>query len=90
MDISLSMEIVALMCGVVLCIVLLKRKVRFLLSFLSRMCLGVVGILLFNKVLAGLGLAVVVGLNPISLLTSGILGFPGVALLFAIVGTKIL
>lgn len=86
----MSMKVVALVCVVVLGIVLLKGKARFLLAFLSRMCLGGIGILILNKVFAGWGIAISVGLNPISLLTSGILGFPGVALLFAIVGTNIL
>lgn len=90
MDITMSIEIMAGVCGLVLCILLLKKRMQFLLTFLLRMGLGAVEILLVNDVLAGWGIAVSVGLNPISLLTSGTLGISGVALLFAIVFTKIL
>jgi uncharacterized membrane protein YeaQ/YmgE (transglycosylase-associated protein family) len=43
--------------------------------------LGVIGILLFNFVLAGFGLSV--GVNAITALTVGILGAPGFVLLYA-------
>ena len=90
MDLMISMEMIAGVCGVVLCILLLKRKVPILLSFLFRMCAGIVEILLFNNILANGGISVSVGINFISLLTTGSLGFAGVVALFAIVATKFL
>lgn len=88
MDKLMAMEILTGMCGLVLLIVLFKRKFQGLLYFLLRMVAGAIIFLWINSILAGQGIAVSVGLNAISLLTSGILGIPGVALLYAIVFTK--
>lgn len=88
MDKLMAMEILTGMCGLVLLIVLFKRKFQGLLYFLLRMVASAISFLWINSILAGQGIAVSVGLNAISLLTSGILGIPGVALLYAIVFTK--
>ena len=88
MDKLMAMEILTGMCGLVLLIVLFKRKFQGLLYFLLRMVAGAISFLWINSILAGQGIAVSVGLNAISLLTSGILGIPGIALLYAIVFTK--
>ena len=88
MDKLMAMEILTGMCGLVLLIVLFKRKFQGLLYFLLRMVAGAISFLWITSILAGQGMAVSVGLNAISLLTSGILGIPGVALLYAIVFTK--
>ena len=47
-------------------------------------------ILLVNDILQKQGFDIYVGLNPVTLLTSGTLGFPGVALLYGIEVTKFL
>ena len=88
MDKLMAMEILGGMCGLVLLIVLFKQKFQGLIHFLLRMAAGAISVLWINSILAGQGIAVSVGLNAISLLTSGILGIPGVALLYAIVFTK--
>lgn len=84
MDKMLSMQILAGVCGLVLLIVLMKRKMQFFLEFLMRAGVGAAMILWMNSILAGQGIEVFVGINFLSLLTSGSLGIPGVVLLFAI------
>lgn len=77
-------------CGLVLLIGLLKSRAQILLNFLVRMVLGVIGILFVNNLLATQGISLAVGINPITLLTSGCLGFGGVALLYAILACQFL
>ncbi len=54
-------------------------------KFLSRAIIGMLAIVLVNQILAYLGNSVSVGVNVLTCLTSGILGFPGVILLYGIV-----
>lgn len=77
-------------CGLVLVIAVLKSRAQLLLNFLVRMILGVIGIIFVNDLLATQGISLAVGINPITLLTSGSLGFGGVALLYAILACKFL
>ncbi|MBR5127875.1 MAG: pro-sigmaK processing inhibitor BofA family protein [Roseburia sp.] len=84
MNTVLAMQILMGACGLVLVIVLLRQKMRFFLDFLLRAGLGATVILWVNNLLVQKGIEIFVGLNFWSLLTSGTLGFPGVALLFLI------
>ena len=84
MDIRLSMQVLAGVCGLVLLILVMKKKAQFFLDFLLRAGVGAAMIMWVNSLLVGQDIAVAVGLNLWSLLTSGSLGIPGVALLFAI------
>lgn len=59
-------------------------------KFLVRAILGMGLIILINQFLTYKGISLSVGLNGISFLTSGILGLPGVALLYGIVAVQIL
>ena len=90
MDTMTAIKIVAGCCGFILLILLLKKNAQILLNFFVRFVLGVMGILLLNQFFLERGLSIYVGLNPVSLLTVGILGLPGVALLYGIVATKFL
>ncbi|MBQ8280375.1 MAG: pro-sigmaK processing inhibitor BofA family protein [Roseburia sp.] len=90
MDVKVSMEILAGVCGLVLVILIMRKKAQFFLQFLLRTGFGAVAILWINSLLMQQGIAVSVGLNLVTLLTSGSLGIPGVALLFAISALKIL
>lgn len=71
-------------CMLVLIIALLKRRAQVVLNFLVRMALGITCIIFVNQLLEMQGIAVAVGINPITLLTTGMLGFSGVALLYGI------
>ena len=84
MDYGSGASLIVFMCVTVLCIVALRKKAEFILNFLLRGVVGIVTIFLMNELLAAQNLAVMVGINPWTALTSGILGLPGVALLYGI------
>lgn len=74
----------------VLLIGALKRRAQVVLWFLVRMTLGNVSILCVNELLASQGIPLAVGINFISFLTTGTLGFSGVVLLYGILATQFL
>ena len=55
-----------------------------------RIVLGGIGIIYANDFFTSQGIAISVGLNPVSLLTIGILGIGGFALLYGILACKFL
>lgn len=71
-------------CLIVLIIGALGRKVEWLVNFILRAVMGTIGIYCLNYLLASRQISVAVGINPLTILTSGILGFPGVAMLYGI------
>lgn len=71
-------------CAGVLLIGAMKRHLEWLLNFVLRTVLGTLAIFLINILLKKAGLGEGIGLNPVTVLTSGILGFPGLFLLFGI------
>ena len=60
---------------------LYTRQFGWLIKVVRNMALGVVGMLVFNLMLAGMGLSV--GINAITALVVGLLGAPGFLLLYA-------
>ncbi|MDD6307514.1 MAG: pro-sigmaK processing inhibitor BofA family protein [Clostridiales bacterium] len=85
-----AFQIMAGMLLLVLGIVLLKQKSQIVWNFLVRSVLGAICILFTNDFLAAQGIAVAVGLNPVSLLTVGTLGFGGFSALYGILFTQFL
>lgn len=71
-------------CAVVLLIGAIRRKSEWLLNIILRGVLGTLTIYFVNTTLAGAGISLGVGINPVTVLTSGILGFPGVLALYGI------
>ena len=63
--------------GMVLFIVVIGKKIQMLLNFMIRIVLGGIGIIYANDFFTSQGIAISVGLNPVSLLTIGILGIGG-------------
>lgn len=61
-----------------------KWSVKIAVNFLIRGILGMAAIFFVNEFLDGQGISACVGMNPVTFLTSGTLGFPGVALLYGI------
>ncbi len=59
-------------------------------NFLIRAIIGCVLIFGINQLFQSQNLPINVGLNAITFLTSGVLGFPGVALLYGIMALQIL
>jgi len=68
----------------VLMIGTLKNKGEWIVNFMLRGVLGMMSIYFVNLLLAGSMPGMKLGYNPITFLTSGILGFPGVAMLYGI------
>lgn len=82
--------IIVIICLLVLCIGLLKKKAQFLLAFLVRMIVGMIAIIFTNKFFAAQEIDLMVGVNPVSALTVGILGIGGFALLYGIMAYRLL
>lgn len=60
------------------------------MNFIIRALFGMAIIFAVNQFFADQGIALEVGFNVVSILTSGVLGLPGVALLYGIVALPIL
>ena len=68
----------------VLLIGALRQRAEWMLTFLFRMATGTVMIYFINMAITSYDMEFVIGINPLTVLTSGILGFPGVLLLYGI------
>ena len=75
---------IAAVCGVILVMVAVKLKAEWLLNACVRGVLGAIAIFFMNSFLEKQGLNLCVGINAVTVLTSAILGFPGVAALYGI------
>lgn len=71
-------------CTTVLLIGALRRNSEWLLNLILRGVMGTLAIYFIDAVLTGWGIEVRVGINAVTVLTSGILGIPGVAALYGI------
>lgn len=68
----------------------MKQKNQFLVNFIVRAVLGMGLIFFANYFLEQQEIAIKVGINAISFIAAGILGLPGVAMLYGIVSIPIL
>ena len=84
MEKQTGMLAIAGVCVLVLFVVLVKRKIEFLLNFCLRAVMGGIVICGVNYFLRSQGIPCEVEIGPYSLLTSGTLGFSGVSLLYAV------
>jgi inhibitor of the pro-sigma K processing machinery len=55
-----------------------------ILNFVMRGILGTIAMYFINSVLEGMGISLGVGINAATVLTSGILGFPGLLAIYGI------
>lgn len=62
-----------------------KERPSMIVNFFIRALLGIAMIFFINQYLNSKGINVCVGINGLSFLTSGILGIPGVALMYGII-----
>lgn len=85
-----SMAAILGMCILVLVIGALGKKIEWIINFVLRAVLGTIGIYFLNNFLLSNNILVTVGINPMTVLTSGILGFPGLVVLYGINFFKIL
>lgn len=72
------------MCVIVLSIVAFRRKIEFVINFILRSVTGTIAIYFINSILFRQNISIEVGINPLSVLTSGALGIPGVILLYGV------
>lgn len=77
-------------CLLVLFMVTVKNKAEFFLNFCLRAVMGGIVICGINILMENWGIPCAVGINLCSLLTSGILGFSGVSLLYAVAAFQFL
>lgn len=67
-----------------------EKVIEIAVNFFIRLVLGAAVIFFVNQFLNDRDIPAVVGLNSFTLLTSGVLGLPGVALLYGIMFLEIL
>lgn len=84
MEQTIGMTWILAVCVLVLMIVFLKEKLGFVIRIVSRGIICSAFIWAANQALFYFGITPVIGINAITVLTSAILGFPGVCLLFGI------
>ena len=84
MDTYVSVLFIIGALDVVLLIGMLKNRAEWIINLALRGTSGMLGIYLLNFFLAGRVPGIEIGYNLITFLTSAILGFPGVAMLFGI------
>ncbi len=75
---------IGLVTSIVVVIVVLKSKASIIFRFLLRSILGVLLIYGINSFLLPENMVSIIALNPLTVLTTGFLGIPGVLLLFSI------
>jgi len=74
--------IIAGVCLLILGILFFKNKAEYLIRILLRGVIGTALIYGVNQVLTYIGIETLVGVNPVTVLTSMILGIPGVCALY--------
>lgn len=70
--------------GIVLLMGVLKRRTEWVINFLLRGVMGMLGIYFINMILASSVPEVGMGYNVVTFLVSGILGLPGIALMYGV------
>lgn len=76
---------IIIVCIIVLAILFFKNKLEVIMGFFMRGIVGAIAIYGVNQLLLSYGITQSVGINPLTVLTSAILGIPGVCALFAVV-----
>lgn len=77
-------------CLLVLLIGIIKQKAEHVVNFVVRMAVGVAAIVFCNQLLSKNGIDIMVGLNPWSLTTVGLLGAGGFTLLYGIMAYRLM
>ena len=80
----MGMVALVAICAIVLFMGVMKKKMEWLLNVLMRSILGTIVIYFVNTALASVGISLGVGINPLTVLTSGILGFPGLVAIYGV------
>ena len=86
----LGVSAIIVICGAVLIMGVMKRKMEWLLNIFMRSILGTIAIYFINNGLTAIGIDLGVGINVFTVLTSGILGLPGLVVIYGLGFYKIL
>lgn len=84
MDTYTGIIMIAVILVAVLMIGTMKSRAEWLINFLLRGVLGMMSIYFVNFLLADALPGLEIGYNAITFLTTGVLGFPGIAMLYGI------
>lgn len=84
MSMTESIFIIVGICVLVLTIGVLRRKKEWIINFVLRMVLGALLIFFINEFLSAREIDALVGINGMSLGIAGLLGLPGLLLLYGI------
>lgn len=84
MENSMGTLLIVASCVVVLLIGAVRNKKEWLINIVMRSILGAIAIYFINAALAAMGISLGVGINPVTILTTGILGIPGLLALYGI------
>lgn len=76
--------VVIFLAVMIVLVVSIYGKMEWLLDLVMRSILGMVGIYFINLFLEQLGISLGVGINIVTVLTCGILGFPGLTALYGL------
>ena len=76
--------VIIVMLFLVIFIGAVRRKMECVINFVLRMVTGTLFIYFINRITHYYGLDISVAINPLSILVSGFLGIPGVAVLYGI------
>lgn len=90
MTVDQGMIIIVVAVLLVLAIGALRKSREILVNFALRVIVGILVIYFVNEFFIMQELNIAVGINLVTILTAGILGFPGLALLYGIVIYKFL
>lgn len=78
------MMFILLVCMGLLFFCAIRKKWEWLLNLVMRSVLGAIAIYFINLGLAAMGFLPGIGVNTVTVLTSGILGFPGLLILYGL------
>jgi inhibitor of the pro-sigma K processing machinery len=84
MDNKTGILLVVAACAVVLLIGAVRKNMEWILNVVMRSILGTVAMYFANSALAAAGISLGVGINAVTVLTTGILGFPGLVALYGL------
>lgn len=84
MENSMGIILIVAFCVVILLIGAVRTKMEWLLNVVMRSVLGTIAIYFINLALAGMGIFLGVGINTVTILTCGILGIPGLLVIYGI------
>lgn len=90
MDINKIFLIIIVACCIIFCLSFVKNKGVFLLKIILRGGIGIAAIYLLNAIFTAAKIPLFLGVNICSVSTIGLLGVPGVVLLYGIIGSRIL